>query len=257
MVKASPLRRTYFLPSGRLRLEGTFNVPATPLRALLTSDHGMEREEVRPACGGAGMAGSRRPRPWSAPAAPLGPSRRAGLCAWGRRERPGWPGGGSAHPHFCHRGPLSAAPPPHQAPKPSPPTPPHHSTPPLAKQNRRQSSRASCARCLSRCPKSGRQPLRCCATPGCGGSEGTAAAGAAAPTAAAGSGGPGGVFGNTFGSTRALCQLRGMKQAAWEGWRRHAMQRVGNTGRTKERGDGRGAMPCTTNNATGGRNARA
>ncbi|GBF95545.1 hypothetical protein Rsub_08526 [Raphidocelis subcapitata] len=46
MVGASPLRRLYFLPSGRLRVEGAFEVPSTPLRSLLVNDHGMERGEA-------------------------------------------------------------------------------------------------------------------------------------------------------------------------------------------------------------------
>lgn len=47
MVSASPLRRAYFLPSGRLRVEALYSVPPRPLEARLAEDHGWEAGEVR------------------------------------------------------------------------------------------------------------------------------------------------------------------------------------------------------------------
>jgi hypothetical protein len=47
MVKASPLQRMYFLPSGRLRTEGRYTIEPAPLEALLAEVHGMEGAEVR------------------------------------------------------------------------------------------------------------------------------------------------------------------------------------------------------------------
>lgn len=46
MVKASPLRRLYYLPSGRLRVEARYDIPRTPLRRLLVEQHGLDEEEV-------------------------------------------------------------------------------------------------------------------------------------------------------------------------------------------------------------------
>lgn len=46
MVKASPLQRMYFLPSGRLRTEGRYTIEPAPLEALLAEVHGMEGAEA-------------------------------------------------------------------------------------------------------------------------------------------------------------------------------------------------------------------
>lgn len=47
MVKSSPLRQVYFLPSGRLRVEARYEIVREPLEQLLVEQHALDEEEVR------------------------------------------------------------------------------------------------------------------------------------------------------------------------------------------------------------------
>ncbi|KAI8472847.1 MAG: kinase-like domain-containing protein [Monoraphidium minutum] len=46
MVKASPLRRVYFLPSYRMRTEARYDLPPAPLAVRLVEEHGLEEDEA-------------------------------------------------------------------------------------------------------------------------------------------------------------------------------------------------------------------
>jgi hypothetical protein len=61
MVKASPLRRVYFLPSGRLRVEARYDIERCPLAQLLAEGHGLEEDEVGAGARSGGRPGWRMP----------------------------------------------------------------------------------------------------------------------------------------------------------------------------------------------------
>jgi hypothetical protein len=46
MVDASPLKRLYFLPSGRPRVQAAYDIPRRPLALVLREDHGLDAREV-------------------------------------------------------------------------------------------------------------------------------------------------------------------------------------------------------------------